>query len=352
MKYCKLDSDIFFILFVCALVTVLLSPSFGKRISGQDTDFEIKKDKFKAFALKVTKTANLFRLRAAIVTSLAFNRFGSKSCIKHWHKDIQPLFDTQELDLREFFGNAVILLGCLDRDKAVVGFYNPWIDGIVVSEWYSSDTGIKMDRFFFSSGESIRQEEIEYPKGVIPLWQRSDLTIARAFVLPYLNTTDRFEQEYLLTGQSHFLPGHLERIARGENQKKEIQLLKKRLRLRMLMFQEFIQAEEHSKTYLLKQKAIDVKKLIQQDKRAELEAMITGKQSEMMLDALFNEGAVLNADLGYNCILLKENHGAVILVNPRAPQWFIALYIRCQLYCPSKAMCNFLNAWISANNIF
>ena len=159
----------------------------------------------------------------------------------------------------------------------------------------------------------------------MPKWQVSGKTIARALKDPYVKTVEIFDENYPLDGEFQFLFEGINNV--GQEQEKEIGILRKRFGFRMLMFNEFIGSEEGSEVYVLKSGAVEINNLISDGKRDEVESMIKGKQSEMMLDGLFEADVAFRGRLAYSLIMMQGNRGIVFLSNPEMPQFFVLLYI-------------------------
>ena len=280
----------------------------------------------KLFATKLVFTADHFRMKAADKISDALSQFGSENCRNLWEKNFKSLFDSSEIELADFFSNAIILVGCIENFHATVAYYNPWSDTMCITEW-KGENDSKMLNLIFLTGDTWRGESIDSNALPLPIWQRSGKTIARALQKPYMDTVSLFDITYPIFGGYKFLPDRLKGIDQAKFQEKEIALIRQRISVRMLMFKEFIEAKPDTTTGLLRNAARNINELIAAGKKEELSGMIKGKQDSAMLDSIFIASEDTRKRFSYNCIMLKGKRGIVTLANPRYPQWFIVLYI-------------------------
>ena len=315
-------------LLLMGLSTILVLSANGKTVK-QDIDMEKseKSPEFREFAVNLALTTNQFRLKAAGKTSEAISQFGTPECVDLWNKDFKSMFDSKEMELGDFFSNAILLIGRINNFHAVAAFYNPWSDGLCLTAWRQENDKFRMIRLIFVSGESWRSEVLDPNSPPLPKWQQSGKTVARALLVPYTETVKLFDRDYPIDGEFQFLPHRLRKIVQKDKQEKEVHVLRRRMGFRMLMFKEFIQSTAGTETYILKQKAVEIKNLIASGNREAVEAMIKGMQSPMMVDGLFNASASVRKRFSYNCMMLKGARGIVTMVNPELPQWFVILYI-------------------------
>jgi len=277
------------------------------------------------YTARVALSAFSFRRVASAKPTQAMEQFALPGCLESWKSNIQVLFDEPELEWGDFFCYALNFIGRVEQNKAVVAFYNPWLDAVLLSEWSGSEKNLKITRFVLSSGESWRNEAVDSNNLPLVKWQQGNKPLAEAIGGVFAEFARVFDSEYPIKGEFVFLVPSLKTLAEKEKQAKEITIIKKRMELRDKKFKDFLKAKPNSDTATMGILASEVRKLIQTGNRAELELMIKGKQNQAMLDFVFRSSAKYRKKLTYNSILLKDREGIVTLVNAIFPDGFIIL---------------------------
>lgn len=318
---------LFFVLLINVLSNQVTVASLNE-VRRQDFNMEMDKSpEFKRYAVELTLTANRFRLKAAGKATEAISQFGTRECARLWDTDVKPLFTSIDMELGDFFSNAVLLIGRIDGFRAVVAFYNPWSDGLCLTEWGRQSSKLEIRQTLFLTGETWRGELSDPNEHYLPKWQRSGETLARALMDPYTETTRLFDRDYPIDGEFLLFPERLQGIQSEDGQRDQLGVLRSRLEFRMVMFKEFLEAPAESDTGLLRRTAVSINRMISSGKKDELEALVKGRQSQAMMDGLFNASESVRSRLSYNCMMLQGNRGIVTMVNPLYPQWFVVLYI-------------------------
>ena len=107
--------------------------------------------------------ANLFRLTVAANASKGMpevlKKFGTDDCRDRWGKVFQKYYNKQRLHIIDFFNSAIVFVGRADGKSGVVAFYNPWLDGLFITEWVGPTSEQKIKRMVLLSGDTFRGEK-------------------------------------------------------------------------------------------------------------------------------------------------------------------------------------------------
>lgn len=159
---------------------------------------------------KFTMTAETFRKMAA-QSQENVEPFLAKSKKATWRTSFKAFSEEQ---MRDFFIGALIYHGGFSDKKAVIGFYNPWWDTLLLTEYIMTESDIpKIEKFYFLAGETFRNEKIsEIPdySGVVSLDETPlaiNVTRLQQKTLAVFNESysslddNRIEEKYSLTGE-------------------------------------------------------------------------------------------------------------------------------------------------------
>ena len=290
-----------------------------------DTENNMKQSKLEEYKAKVILTAYWFRLKASSQPNQAIKMFATPECSESWPNTITPMFEESEKQWGDFFCYALNFIGRVEENKAVIAFYNPWLDAVLLSEWSGPEKDLKMARFVICSGETWRSEPVDPNNPPLPKWRQGNKPLAQAVGRVFTEFARVFDAEYPVKDKFMFLVPNFKALAEKENQAKEIAITKKRMKLRAQRFKNFLAASPDSDTATMGILASKVRELIKLGNKAGLELMIKGKQNTAMLDLLFKSGAKYRRRLTYNSFFFKDKQGVVTLVNAIFPDGFIIL---------------------------
>lgn len=269
-------------------------------------------------AMEITATANVFRVKAISDPTAAVDEWGTRSFKKKWKKEIAPLFaGAEEMELRDFFSSTVLWIGRMHKDVAIVGFYNTWIDGLLIVEIDIGGKKPEMDDFCFIAGETWRGENLAAnPEKVFALYTGDEiLTVALAKM--YHVSDVLFRTHYPIDEKPILLPKAIRKIV-GSNSE-ELIPIKARMLYRLQMYRNYLAKDNRNVLMtvggLMRQlKNGDKNKLLtflseQQDKGvAETALMLPSQVRDKFEPYYFGKG---------------DKKAIVALVNPSAPRLIV-----------------------------
>lgn len=301
---------------VAAIAILVLQ---GSALMAQDVnDFELQK-----MTLRFANATNTFRLDAAGDLAEALKTWTAIPVQERWEKEVTPYFEGQEVHWLDFFSSAIILIGRVQANQAVIGFYNPWIDGMVLTGWTcTGDATITMEEFAIVSGESWRGAAID-ETCLLSEWERATSRLPNALKGTYTRTIQIFNEEYALAA-----PYQLLSEAIGERlQGPEIELtpLKYRMINRMAMFRDYLDPEaqtpEAAEVLVAVKRAMEV--LSQDDPEVLMTAVVAEHQDKELVETIFTLPLDLREELAPNFLLHRPEGAITALVDPAHPRWFI-----------------------------
>ena len=149
-------------------------------------------------AIELVQDAETFRTALVSNNVVLPARLVTSAFERKWSGDVAPFFSQgDEWQLVHFFGLSVITIGRVQATRAVVSFYNPWIDGVLLTSWRRDGTGWMADNFLLLSGETFRGNPVQDPENtteyLVPEWLEREDTLLRAISAVYTETINRFE---------------------------------------------------------------------------------------------------------------------------------------------------------------
>jgi len=116
-----------------------------------------------------------FRNEMTIAHDLAAPKFMSAGALAKWNGSIMPYFGKRDRQLSHFFAFSM-LVPKINQDDFYVSYFNPWIDGVLLTKWRKTGNDWKMEDFYFASGERVRREItpqfVVLQKHAVPVWLR------------------------------------------------------------------------------------------------------------------------------------------------------------------------------------
>ena len=156
-------------------------------------------DHVRAVLRAILRDADRFRLEAASNAKDAVARHGIEGFPEKWAENVEPHFRGEEWRLTHFLAYSVILVGRADPPKCVVAFYNPWVDGLLLTAWRDRPAdGWKATDFTFCLGEALRGEKTDDP--TCPAWMKSGKPIARSVIEVCRGTVSAFQKHFPWAG--------------------------------------------------------------------------------------------------------------------------------------------------------
>jgi len=138
-----------------------------------------------------------FRLEMVIDHDRAADRFINPDARAKWNSAILPLFNKKDRQIPHFFAFSMMVPKLKASDLYVI-YFNPWIDGALLTQWRQTSGKWKMDNFYLASGERIRgQINPQTPitdTSFLPVWLLSKGVFIRNVVAYYKDMRTRLMQ--------------------------------------------------------------------------------------------------------------------------------------------------------------
>ena len=265
-------------------------------------------------------TANLFRLNAAVNVEAAVQKWGSDAFKAKWKQEVGAVFDAKEnIELQDFFTSAVVWVGGMREMRSVVALYSPWADALLVLalEIEPGDpTKASLSDFAFMSGESLRGVAQIRPEEALALYQlKEPLKVAVARL--YAPSVETFTRLYPPSGVPVLVPEALK--ARLDSQVGELIVIKARLIVRMKMFQDYLDKENHG---WLVESGVLIRALKAGD-QAILLSFLSEQQSPAIVETICSLDPKIRGDFGPAYFSKAKDSVIMGFVNPSAPRWLI-----------------------------
>jgi len=279
----------------------------------------------KEVVAKLMLTAHQFRLRAVSSPDVAIKAGASSECYSDWADDIKPLFVESEKQWGDFFSYALNFVGRVESNRAVVAFYNPWVDTVLMSEWNLVDGNYKMRRMAVCCGETWRGEPFGASVSAVPKWEQRGAPVARAVGETFSEFSRTFDTNYPATGKFVFIAPGFAGLDSKVRQKAEIDVVIKRMNSRADRVRSLQKEGAQSDIAQMSILASKARDLIRQGNRAELASMVKGKQNDAMLDLLFKSDSKYRSRLAYCSVSFAGGRGSFVLADPVFPNGFVIL---------------------------
>ena len=128
-------------------------------------------------ACSATVKMNVFeRFRHEMTRSqeAASAKFMTPRALAKWKRDVRPAFYKYDPQLSHFFAFAM-LMPKQKGARFLLTFFNPWVDGALLTSWRKAGANWKMEDFYFASGERVRGEaapgSVIRQSQILPIWQ-------------------------------------------------------------------------------------------------------------------------------------------------------------------------------------
>lgn len=276
-------------------------------------------DEVKALLFTKIQTANTWRALAASDIDKAMGSCATGACTAKWREEvIDRFFVKSRMRLHDFFSSAMVLAGNADEKSAVVAFYNPWSDALLLTQMSGPPTRLVIEDFYFVSGESWRGEKIETDDDMFGWFKRDD-TVTMSVAKVYSKSVELFDKRFGPVGDGPFLPEDLK--ANLREQVEELAPITLRMITRMDMFAKLF-AEEN---WEVLKKINAVMEAISEG--GELGGALADVQDATSLEAVKALPQAVRSSLAPNFFMLKDNFATVALVSSQAPRWFVRLDI-------------------------
>ena len=114
-----------------------------------------------------------FRNEMTVAHDVAAPKFMSPAGLAKWNRLVMPYFDRRDRQLSHFFAFSMLVFKGQGDDLFTI-YFNPWVDGALLTKWQKIGAEWKMTDFYMASGERVRGE-VTAPSSVTetsitPLW--------------------------------------------------------------------------------------------------------------------------------------------------------------------------------------
>ena len=268
---------------------------------------------------------NVLRLSAGFNANRAIEVWGSEKFQAKWQKEVTPLFPAtgDQQQLHDFFSSAVVLLGRTgDSGRGVVGFYNPWMDGLLLIAVAPGTETPVLEDFCFIAGETWRGETVKTGEDILSLYiLKEPLTIALA--RKYAATVDKFNRLYPLDAPFAVLPDEAKQGIGPTGE--ELAPIKGRMLYRAKMFRALFEKNNHEVVRAAK----ELRTLLPEGNESKLRAYLSPAQNGAMLHTICQIPPPLRRNLSPNYFVKNPTTGGSImaLVNSEMPRWVFAVQV-------------------------
>ena len=273
------------------------------------------------------KVADAFRLEAAVDLYVALERWALKRCRTKWDWQVEFHLHDGRPFWKDFFAYATVLVGSQKDDKAIIGYYNAWADGLVVM-YFEGDlsTGPLKDYYLISGehwrGESIRTELRDHR---LRLWPGPPRLFQDTLEKTWRGATEQFAKRYPADGPCELLTEEVKKLL-GKPEE-ELSPLRWRLYGRYLMFK-VLEAETNSeKGSPLSQRVMLMRELISADGPEKLAEAFPREGNRTAIEGLYRLPAEMRKSLAlvYSCHNVEQDldKGVVVMGYPARPDTFL-----------------------------
>lgn len=218
--------------------------------------------------------------------------------------------------LSDFFAGSVALMGGITKEKGIVGFYNPWTDGILLASIRVKGADAPtMDDFVFVTGESFRGTPLTKGSSLLSLY-RPDKPLLVELAVRYEKTARMFEKRYPLHGEAVLAAPDLKAIMHP--QEVEWAYLLARQSYRMTMFAALTK-QENRPLYLQMGKLL---RSLDGDMK-DLDKTVSAKQRPAALESIKLLPLELRKKLAPHYIVQAKDGAIIGFVNPEFPRWVV-----------------------------
>jgi len=278
----------------------------------------------KVAILDIAAKLNIFRLSAGFDVDRALEVWASTAFRQKWEQEVAVGFKdpSTQNQLRDFFSSAVEMIGRYQDGKAVVLFYNPWADGLLLIAVSPGSERPVLEDFQFIAGESWRKETPQSAEDFLALYTAKEPLLTH-LARKYAAVEERFNQDYPAIAPFAFLPPSVAADA-GPNGD-EIKPLVIRLAYRQHMFSVLLSKQNAEAVGVVR----DLRVLFAAPYFNELAAYLAPSQNVEMLQSVSQMPSALLANMSPNYFAKAADgkSSLVGLVNAESPRWFLAVRI-------------------------
>ncbi len=270
--------------------------------------------------IDLTASANHFRLGAASqpedVKLSGVDVFGEK-----WARETWGQLKGLDLQVSHFFSTSLMMVGRVASDKSVVGFYNPWVDGLLLTAWSERAVdGWRIADFAWLTGETFRLDEA--PKGaaaIVPAWLHTGRGLAPSVVELSGKTIERFEKLFPLQAQYEF-----PLLKVPDTPEAELALIKGRMTFRLVYAKEKLAGPLGES---VRAHVENVKRVLLSGDKNRLLALTSPEQNAYVAETIGLLPEQIRRTMNDHWCVVNDKQAVAVLTSSLAPRWFLLVFL-------------------------
>jgi hypothetical protein len=100
-----------------------------------------------------------FRAEMMLTPDTAAPAFMGPKALDRWNRKVRSYIVDADDELKDFFALSVIVVRTRQPDMYLL-YFNPWVDGVLLTRWKEKDGRWKIEDLYLASGERIRGQAI------------------------------------------------------------------------------------------------------------------------------------------------------------------------------------------------
>lgn len=264
--------------------------------------------------------ADFLRLEAGADCTKAMATRTCQGMCDAWQEQVGKFFRDDPDDIQGFFRSSVILLGRVRDNRGVVGMYNPWLDGVLLTAWekFAAD-GWKAVRFVWMSGATFRGEdfgETEY----CPVWVGKKGPLSSSVIDVSNATAKAFEKRFPIDAPFEF-PAPPE----PKDALMELALVQSRMQFRLKCA---VDGDDWMEANAPVKQALDrLGSLLPRASKEGIIDLASKDQDAIVADSIALIPAGVREAFSATWVFTHEQTGVIVLTNPITPRWFLVVHI-------------------------
>ncbi len=114
-----------------------------------------------------------FRTEMMLTPGTAAPAFMRPEALERWNRTVRPYFVKNIDELKDFFALSVIVARIRKPDMYLF-YFNPWVDGVLLTRWKERGGGWKIEDIYLASGERVRGQDVSQAaitrSNLTPVW--------------------------------------------------------------------------------------------------------------------------------------------------------------------------------------
>lgn len=237
---------------------------------------------------------------------------------KTWTGQVLPRFQEDKRLLKHFFATSLILLGRLESDQCVVGFYNPWVDSILLTSWKRSNGTWRANALVLCSGEEWRSRTVDKSVAA-PGWLKTGQSLTKSVIQETHEAISVFEKLFPLDGTFEFPV-----IEATDPPDEDLGIIKLHMLFRLAYAKEKFAKDRLEAMEALVKRATDV---IAQGSKEAVGGLVSAQQDAYVAETITMLPENVRKSLYAHWFVAKGEEVSVILGSPVVPRLFVVLFL-------------------------